>query len=89
MTRLVQIGNSKGIRIPKLLIEQAHLDEGELELKVVEGGLLISPRRRPREGWAEQVEQALQARGEEAVDGEWLDAELTGFRRCSLSEQSF
>ena len=48
---LIQIGNSKGIRIPKPLIQQANLEGREIELKVVEGGLLIAPVRKAREGW--------------------------------------
>ncbi len=41
MAELIQIGNSKGVRIPKALVEQAGLENSELELKVVKNGLLI------------------------------------------------
>ncbi len=75
MAELIQIGNSKGVRIPKALIEQAGLGEGKLELKVVREGLLIRPVRAPREGWREAIEVALE-RGEVAYDQEWLEAEL-------------
>jgi antitoxin MazE len=40
--RLVQIGNSRGIRLPKPLIEQAGLGE-DVELVVRHGGILIEP----------------------------------------------
>ena len=73
MAELIQIGNSKGVRIPKVLIEQAGL-EGTLELRVVEGGLLISPLRRPRQGWDKAVEAAVK-RGA-TFDSAWLEAEL-------------
>jgi antitoxin MazE len=43
MTHLIRIGNSQGIRIPKLLIEQANLQGRELELEVMNGGLFIAP----------------------------------------------
>ena len=43
MTMLTKIGNSKGIRIPKPLIEQAHLEDTQLELEVLKNGLLIKP----------------------------------------------
>lgn len=36
MTMLTKIGNSKGIRIPKPLIEQANLDNVQIDLEVVE-----------------------------------------------------
>jgi antitoxin MazE len=49
-TRLIKIGNSQGIRIPKLLVDQVGLS-GEVEIEADEGQLIIRPARRPREGW--------------------------------------
>lgn len=49
-TRIVQIGNSRGIRIPKLLLEQAQLPE-EVELRAEPGRLVVSGVRRRRAGW--------------------------------------
>jgi len=76
MTHLIKIGNSQGIRIPKPIIEQAHLVGKELELKVVNEGLLISPSKKPREGWEQRIEDTLSTHGAEPLDSEWLDAEL-------------
>lgn len=42
-TRLVAIGNSYGIRLPKTLIKQFDLDKGEVELVVKKEGILITP----------------------------------------------
>ncbi|MEX2300523.1 MAG: AbrB/MazE/SpoVT family DNA-binding domain-containing protein [Bryobacterales bacterium] len=50
-TRLVSIGNSRGIRIPKALLEQAQLPE-ELELHVQPGRLVVVGAKRPRSGWS-------------------------------------
>ena len=77
MAELIQIGNSKGVRIPKTLIEQAGLEHGELELKVVRGGLLIKPVKRPRQGWGEATNAAVE-RGEIGYDRDWLEADLDG-----------
>ena len=52
-TRIIKIGNSRGVRIPKLLLDQLGLDE-EVELAVREDQLVIRPIRRPRYGWDEQ-----------------------------------
>ncbi len=60
--RLVKIGNSRGIRIPKPLIEEVGLSD-EVELRVQQGAILILPTRDRRSGWAEAAE-ALSARGE-------------------------
>jgi antitoxin MazE len=49
-TNLIQIGNSKGIRIPKSLIEQYQLN-GEIELIPSKSGLLITSSSKPRDGW--------------------------------------
>ncbi len=51
-TRLVRIGNSRGVRLPKPLIVQAGLTE-DVELHVREGAILIASANRPRAGWAE------------------------------------
>ena len=49
-TELVRIGNSRGIRIPKPLIEQCGFGE-TVEVRVESDCLIISPERRPRQGW--------------------------------------
>ncbi|ADN10090.1 AbrB/MazE/SpoVT family DNA-binding domain-containing protein [Sulfurimonas autotrophica] len=60
MTTLTKIGNSQGIRIPKPLIQQAHLENVELELQVLENGLLIKPvNNTGREGWEKNIEEVI------------------------------
>jgi antitoxin MazE len=49
---LIRIGNSRGIRIPKPLIEQCGLRD-TVELLVEEDRIVISNRRRPRQNWKE------------------------------------
>lgn len=44
---IVTIGNSKGIRIPKPLLEESGLS-GEVEIKVVRGGIKITPFKRKK-----------------------------------------
>jgi antitoxin MazE len=57
-TDLVRIGNSRGIRIPKPIIEQCGLED-EVELRVEDDRLVIFAGRRPRQGW----EKAFRAAG--------------------------
>ncbi|MFZ1729414.1 MAG: AbrB/MazE/SpoVT family DNA-binding domain-containing protein [Bacteroidota bacterium] len=76
MTTLIRIGNSQGIRIPKAVIEQARLEDKQLELKVTDDGLLIHPVKKNREGWKEQFDKALKPREASEADQEWLDAPL-------------
>ena len=49
---LVRIGNSRGIRIPKPIIEQCGFGD-RVELHVEEDRLIIAPDRSPRQGWKE------------------------------------
>jgi len=50
--RLVRIGNSRGIRLAKPLIEQLGLTD-EVELEAHDGALVIRPAQHERSGWAE------------------------------------
>jgi antitoxin MazE len=62
-TELVRIGNSRGIRIPKPIIEQCGFAE-KVELRVENHRLIVSPERAPRQGW----EEAFRAAGSSAED---------------------
>lgn len=42
-TRLIAIGNSFGVRLPKSIIRQFNLDKTALEIIVKEDGILITP----------------------------------------------
>jgi antitoxin MazE len=53
---LVRIGNSRGIRIPKSVIDECRLGE-TVELSVVDGSLLVRPATAPRQGWDAAFEQ--------------------------------
>jgi antitoxin MazE len=54
---LIRIGNSRGVRIPKPLIEQVGLGT-TVELRVENDCLVISPERHPRHGWREAFRSA-------------------------------
>lgn len=74
MTSLIKIGNSQGIRIPKALIEQAHLQDALIELKVLDNGLLLQPQKAARQGWNEVNVQKLakkHAKEERALNEEF------------------
>jgi antitoxin MazE len=63
--RIVRIGNSKGIRVPKVLLEQAQLPE-DVELYAEPGRLVVRAARRPRSGWAEAAKM-MRARGHDKL----------------------
>jgi len=64
-TRIVQIGNSRGIRVPKVLLEHAQLPD-EVELQAENGRLIVRAARRPRMGWAEAA-KVMRARGDDRL----------------------
>jgi antitoxin MazE len=61
--RIIRIGNSRGIRIPKSLLEQSRLTD-EVSLEARENEIVIRPARRPREGWADAF-RAMAGRGDD------------------------
>ncbi len=67
---IVKVGNSRGIRIPKPLIEQAGLGE-RVKLTVVAGGLLIEPRDKVRAGWAEAAQHSRDVEDTSESDERW------------------
>ena len=64
-TRIVRIGNSRGVRLPKPLIEEAGLPD-EVEVRARNGAIIIAPAARVRAGW-KQAAQQLRARDEDVL----------------------
>jgi antitoxin MazE len=82
-TRLVQIGNSQGVRIPKVLLDQVGLG-GEVELEAQDRQLVVrpvSPVGRARDGWEEQF-RAMAGRGDDRM----LDEDGSGSSRFDADE---
>jgi antitoxin MazE len=57
--KLVRIGNSRGIRLPKAVIDELNLGD-EVELTVKKGELVVSRVKKVREGWAEDAKLIAQ-----------------------------
>jgi antitoxin MazE len=64
-THIIKIGNSQGIRIPKVLLDQSALSD-EVELEVREGQIVIRPVRATRAGWEEQF-QAMRVQADDRL----------------------
>jgi len=65
--RIVRIGNSQGVRIPKPLLEQTGLS-GEVELEVQDHQIIIRSADQPRSGWAQAFERMSQAGDDMLLD---------------------
>ena len=64
MAKIIKIGNSQGIRIPKPIISLAKLEDQELVFVVLDSGLLITPEKKVRIGWGNKSEHELTAKWE-------------------------
>ncbi|MGE4218992.1 MAG: AbrB/MazE/SpoVT family DNA-binding domain-containing protein [Alphaproteobacteria bacterium] len=58
--KMVKIGNSQGIRIPKAIIDQCGF-ETEVDLSIRDGALIVAPARPPRAGWEAQFAAMAEA----------------------------
>ena len=67
--KLIKIGNSYGIRLPKTVIEESHL-RSELELIPKENGVILKSVAAPREGWKDAIQADIDKRPVSAI-GEW------------------
>jgi len=70
-TRIVKIGNSLGVRIPKVLLEQSRLAE-EVEIEAFDRQIVIRSAHEPRDDW-DAAFQAMAQNGDDKL----LDAEET------------
>jgi antitoxin MazE len=81
-TRLVKIGNSQGIRIPKVVLDQIGLIN-DLELEVQDDQIVLRAVRRPRAGWEAQFRLMAECNDDRLLDPEtgtgsaWDDEEWT------------
>ena len=54
--RIVRLGNSRGIRVPKIWLEQLDLGD-EVELAIRQDSLVIKAAHTPIEGWSAALRQ--------------------------------
>jgi antitoxin MazE len=66
-TKIVRIGNSRGIRLAKILLDQADLPD-EVELRAQPGRIVVSAATRPRAGWAAKARAMHQREDDVMLD---------------------
>ena len=72
--KVIDIGNSKGIRFPQALIQQYNLTS-EINVELKKEGILITPTQKSRAGWEEQFKQATNKISSE--EKTWMDTDNT------------
>jgi len=68
-TQIVTVGNSQGVRIPKILLEQSNLSD-KVELEVLDEGILIRNERKPRQNWEESFKAMAEKGDDELLIGD-------------------
>jgi antitoxin MazE len=66
--RIIRIGNSRGIRLPKALVEQAQLTD-EVQIEAQANRIVIRSAHAPREGWGEAF-RLMAERGDDELPDE-------------------
>lgn len=65
--RIIQIGNSRGVRIPKALLEQTHLTD-DVQIEAHAGEIVIRSARAPRADWEAQFSLMAQRADDHLLD---------------------
>ena len=68
-TQIIQIGNSQGIRIPKMLLEDSGI-KGVVNLELHPDGILVRNAEKPRAGWDEAFRLMAENDDDERALGE-------------------
>lgn len=66
--RIVKIGNSQGIRIPKPILEQLKINQ-DVEIEVENNQIIIRPLSNPRVGWDEAFRKMSEHGDDILLDG--------------------
>jgi antitoxin MazE len=67
-TQIIQIGNSQGVRLPKVLLEESGIT-GDVEIELHTEGILIRNAQRPRSRWNEAFRSMAENEDDEMIDG--------------------
>ena len=77
-TQIIPIGNSRGVRIPKVWLDQLDLGP-EVEMALQADQIVIRPARQARDGWAAQFSALAASQDDQMLDAalptEWDEAD--------------
>ncbi len=71
IAKIIRIGNSRGIRIPKTLLEQTGVSD-EVELEVKNNHIIIKPAQKPRKGWQDKFQTMAKNSDDDLLDSSEL-----------------
>ena len=71
-TKVIKIGNSRGIRIPRHVLEESGL-ENEVEIEVKDNKIILKPTSKIREDWDSAFEKMAENKDDILMDKESLN----------------
>ncbi len=71
-TKVIKIGNSRGIRIPRHVLEESGL-ENEVEIEVKNNKIILKPTSKIREDWDSAFEKMSENKDDILMDKESLN----------------
>ena len=75
-TQIVKIGNSQGIRIPKIMLEESHISK-DVEIIAEHEQIIIRSLNKSRAGWEEAFKAMAQNKDDTLLDEEHLPSQST------------
>jgi antitoxin MazE len=76
LVSVVQIGNSKGIRLPKTILEQCEIND-KIDMEVVDKEIILKAmKNKPRDGWEEKFQLMAENGDDELVIDETINLDM-------------
>lgn len=72
--KIIKIGNSRGVRIPKSFIDESGL-KSDVELEVIDGKIIIKPSSKSRESWDSAFHKMSQNKDDVLLDSQELSGQ--------------
>lgn len=69
-TRLIKIGNSQGVRIPKVVFDQLHITD-TIELEMQDDQLIVRSSKTPRADWGAAFQQMATQGDDQLLDSDY------------------
>ncbi len=73
-TSIVKIGNSKGLRLSKAIIEQYNIQE-KVELILEKGRIIVQPIEKPRKNWEKAFKEMRDSNNDQLLISDVFDNE--------------
>ena len=79
LAKVIKVGNSKGIRIPSVLLKKCNIDD-QVELEIEGNTIVIKPVKKTRSGWDESMKKMHQNADDALLIDNNIDAEMADWK---------